>query len=85
MMFWINNIWMREIAKAIYIGMIHDTGIFQYSNTSPKTLHTAADLISYGFDFPTLIDKTFYEKTYVQNQILEELYWRVFCSWMANV
>ena len=50
--------------------MIHDTGIFQYSNTSPKTLHTAADLISYGFDFPTLIDKTFYEKTYVQNQIL---------------
>ena len=60
----------EEIAKAIYIGMIHDTGIFQYSNTSPKTLHTAADLISYGFDFPTLIDKTFYEKTYVQNQIL---------------
>lgn len=59
-----------EIAKAIYIGMIHDTGIFQYSNTSPKTLRTAADLIAYGFDFPTLIDETFYEKTYVQNQIL---------------
>ena len=59
-----------EIAKAVYIGMIHDTGIFQYSNTSPKTLHTAADLIAYGFDFPSLIDKTFYEKTYIQNQIL---------------
>lgn len=60
----------EEIAKAIYIGMIHDTGIFQYSNTSPKTLHTAAELIAFGFDFPTLIDETFYEKTYVQNQIL---------------
>ena len=59
-----------EIAKAIYIGIIHDTGIFQYSNTSPKTLHTAAELISYGFDFPSLIDETFYEKTYLQNQIL---------------
>ena len=60
----------EEIAKAIYIGMIHDTGIFQYSNTSPKTLHTAAELLNFGFDFPTIIDETFYEKTYVQNQIL---------------
>lgn len=59
-----------EIAKAIYTGMIHDTGVFQYSNTSPKTLRIAADLIEYGFDFPTLIEETFYQKTYVQNQIL---------------
>lgn len=60
----------EPIAKALYIGIIHDTGIFQYSNTSPKTLQIAAELISYGFDFSALIDKTFYEKTYVQNQIL---------------
>lgn len=60
----------EEIAKAIYIGMIHDTGVFQYSNTSPRTLETAAKLISFGFDFTKLIDETFYEKTYVQNQIL---------------
>ena len=60
----------EEIAKAIYIGMVHDTGVFQYSNTSPSTLRAAAELISYGFDFPKLIDETFYEKTYVQNQIL---------------
>ncbi len=60
----------KEIAKALYIGIIHDTGVFQYSNTSSATLKAAADLISYGFDFPRLIDETFYEKTYVQNQIL---------------
>lgn len=59
-----------EIAKALYIGIIHDTGVFQYSNTSPETLKIAAELIAYGFDFPKLIDETFYEKTYVQNQIL---------------
>ena len=59
-----------EIAKALYIGMVHDTGVFQYSNTSPKTLRIAAELIAYGFDFSKLIDETFYEKTYVQNQIL---------------
>ena len=60
----------EEIAKALYIGIIHDTGVFQYSNTAQSTLNVAAELISYGFDFPKLIDETFYEKTYVQNQIL---------------
>ncbi|MCM1135508.1 MAG: bifunctional oligoribonuclease/PAP phosphatase NrnA [Clostridium sp.] len=60
----------EEIAKALYIGIMHDTGVFQYSNTSPATLRTVADLISFGFDFNRLIDETFYEKTYIQNQIL---------------
>lgn len=60
----------EDIAKAIYIGIIHDTGIFKYSNTSPKTLRIAAELIEYGFDFPSIIDETFYEKTYLQNQLL---------------
>lgn len=59
-----------EIAKALYIGIIHDTGVFKYSNTSPKTLQIAAQLIPFGFDFPKLIDETFYEKTYVQSQIM---------------
>lgn len=59
-----------EIAKALYIGIIHDTGVFQYSNTAQSTLQAAGELITYGFDFPKLIDETFYEKTYVQNQIL---------------
>lgn len=60
----------EEIAKALYIGIIHDTGVFQYSNTSPATLKIAAELVSYGFDFPKLIEETFYEKSYVQTQIL---------------
>ena len=60
----------EELAKAIYIGIIHDTGIFKYSNTSPKTMQIAADLLEYEFDFPAIIDETFYEKTYVQNQLL---------------
>lgn len=60
----------EEIAKALYIGLIHDTGVFKYSNTSPKTLQIAAELIAFGFDFPKIIDETFYEKTYVQSQIM---------------
>ena len=60
----------KEMAMAIYTGMIHDTGIFQYSNTSPETLKKGANLISYGFDFPKLILETFYQRTYVQSQIM---------------
>ncbi len=60
----------KEIAKAIYIGIIHDTGVLQYSNTSPKTLQVTANLLSFDFDFSKIIDETFYEKTYVQNQVL---------------
>ncbi len=59
-----------DIAQALYMGIVHDTGVFQYSNTKPKTLKTAAKLIEYDFDFSRLIDTTFYEKTYIQNQIL---------------
>lgn len=60
----------RDIAMAIYTGMIHDTGVFQYSNTTPATLEKAARLIGYGFDFSRLIQETFYQKTYVQAQIM---------------
>ncbi len=60
----------EEIAKALYIGIIHDTGVFQYSNTSPSTLQAASRLITFGFDFPKIIESTFYEKTFVQNQIM---------------
>ena len=60
----------REMAQTLYIGIIHDSGVMQYSNTSPKTLRIVADLISYGFDFPKLIDETFYEKTQVQSKLL---------------
>ncbi len=60
----------EEIARAVYIGIAHDTGVFRYSNTSPHTLQIAADLLKFGFDFSALIEDTFFEKTYVQTQIM---------------
>lgn len=60
----------KDIAVCIYTGIIHDTGILQYSNTSRHTLETVGKLIEFGFDFTTIINKTYYEKTYVQNQIM---------------
>ncbi len=60
----------KEIASSLYVGLIHDTGVFKHSNTSPKTLQVAATLISTGIPFSTLIDESFYAKTYMQNQVL---------------
>lgn len=57
-------------AEALYMGIAHDTGVFQYSCTSPETMETAADLLRKGIDGNDIIDKTYYEKSYVQTQIL---------------
>ena len=59
-----------EIAECLYLGIVHDTGVFQYSCTSPETMEIAADLMRKGIRSNEIIDKTFYEKTYAQNQIL---------------
>ncbi|MDO5591080.1 MAG: bifunctional oligoribonuclease/PAP phosphatase NrnA [Lachnospiraceae bacterium] len=60
----------KNTAEALYLGMVHDTGVFQYSCTSPDTMRAAAVLMEKGIDAPKIIHDTFYEKTYAQNQIL---------------
>jgi phosphoesterase RecJ-like protein len=48
-----------DIAKALYTGILFDTGGFKHSNTKPSTHLAAAKLISYGFDFSELIHNLF--------------------------
>ncbi|MEE8826439.1 MAG: bifunctional oligoribonuclease/PAP phosphatase NrnA [Eubacteriales bacterium] len=60
----------RSVATSLYTGIIHDTGVFQYSNTSPRTLETAARLIAKGIPFSRIIDDSFNRRTYVQNRVL---------------
>ena len=60
----------KEIAECIYLGIAHDTGVFQYSNASPKTFRAVADLLETGIDANRIIDETFYQKSYAQNRIL---------------
>ena len=60
----------KEIAECLYTGMVHDTGVFQYSCTSAKTMNIAGQLMELGIDYSEIVDATFYTKTYAQNQIL---------------
>jgi len=39
-----------EIAEALYIALVTDTGRFQYTNTTPKTFRLAAELVEAGAD-----------------------------------
>ncbi len=60
----------KQIAECLYVGIVHDTGLFQYSCTSSKTMQAAGFLMDTGIDFSRIVDKTYVEKTYEQNQIL---------------
>lgn len=57
-------------AEALYMGIVHDTGVFRHSCTSPETMEIAAKLMRRGFDFSGIINRTYYDKTYYQHQIL---------------
>src|ERR671926_1270850 len=39
-----------DIAEALYIAVVTDTGRFQYTNTTPKALRLAAELVESGAD-----------------------------------
>ena len=60
----------QETAECLYTGILHDTGVFHHSCTSPRTMEIAGRLMAKGIDFPRMIDEGFYQRTYIQNQIL---------------
>ena len=60
----------KACAEALYMGIAHDTGVFQYSNTSPETMRVAAKLMEKGIDHAKIINDSYYQKTYVENQVL---------------
>ncbi|MFR8352113.1 MAG: hypothetical protein ACLVB1_04920 [Blautia obeum] len=37
-----------------------------------------------GFNFSKIIDESFYQKTYLQNQVMGVFWQRVSCFWMEN-
>ena len=39
-----------EVAQALYVGLITDTGRFMYENTGPRAHEMAAELIEAGVD-----------------------------------
>lgn len=59
-----------ECAECLYLGIVHDTGVFKYNNTTRQTMEIAGILIEKGARSPLVIDGTFYKKTFKQNKML---------------
>jgi phosphoesterase RecJ-like protein len=51
-----------ETATALHVGLVTDTGRFQYANTAPKTLRAAARMVEAGAR-PEIIGRHVYEET----------------------
>ncbi len=72
----------KKCAEALYMGIAHDTGIFQYGSTSPETMRIAARLMEKGIPFSKIIDESYYQKSYAQNRIMGKVLMdsRLFCG-----
>ncbi len=60
----------KDIAECLYTGIIHDTGVFQYSCCTEATMAAAGFLMSKGIDYPRICTDTYYAKTMIQNRML---------------
>ena len=59
-----------DIAMALYIGIVTDTGIFHYSATTPETMRVAARLMEFSFDHSDVIEHVELARTYSQHRAL---------------
>lgn len=60
----------KEIAECIYTGIVHDTGVFQYSSTSRSTMEAAGFLMECGINYSKIVDETYFMKTFEQNKLI---------------
>ncbi len=49
----------RELAEALYVGLITDTGCFMYQNTGPRAHEMAAELIAAGVDVHAIYQQVY--------------------------
>jgi phosphoesterase RecJ-like protein len=59
-----------EIAEPLYIALVTDTGRFQYSNTTPKALRLAADLVEAGADVHHVFQRVYENVDFAKLKLL---------------
>ena len=58
------------IAEPLYTGLVTDTGRFQYSNTTPKALRLAADLVEAGVDLQRVFQSVYESMQFAKLKLL---------------
>src|SRR5919202_2796999 len=59
-----------EIAEALYVALVTDTGRFQYSNTTPKSLRLAAELVDAGADVHAVFQQVYESVEFAKLKLL---------------
>jgi bifunctional oligoribonuclease and PAP phosphatase NrnA len=59
-----------EIAEPLYVALVTDTGRFQYSNTTPKSLRLAAELVEAGADVHAVFQQVYESVEFAKLKLL---------------
>lgn len=60
----------KAIAECLYVGIIHDTGVFQYSCCTSNTMKAAGFLMDIGIDYPRICTDTYFQKSNKQHKMM---------------
>lgn len=63
------DLFSKEVAEPMYMGIAHDTGVFRFQSTTSKTMRIVAALMEYEIDTNEILEETYYKKTYNQMMI----------------
>ena len=59
-----------EVAEPLYIALVTDTGRFQYTNTTPKSLRLAAELVEAGADVHQVFQQVYESVEFAKLKLL---------------
>ena len=63
----------NAIAEPMYMGIAHDSGVFRFQSTTPKTMRIAANMIEKGVNVNMILEETFFRKTYNQMMVTAKI------------
>lgn len=63
----------KSIAESMYMGIAHDSGVFRFQSTTPKTMRIAANMIEKGVNVNMILEETFFRKTYNQMMVTAKI------------
>jgi bifunctional oligoribonuclease and PAP phosphatase NrnA len=66
-----------EIAQALYVGLVTDTGKFQYENTTPRSHLMAADLLDHGVEVHEIFRQLYENVPLAKLQLLARVLSRI--------
>ena len=63
----------KAVAEPLYMGIAHDSGVFRFQSTTPRTMMIAAHMMEHGINVNRILEDTFYKKTYSQMMITSKI------------